>query len=141
MEPRRSLADTWASSQGAYELSVYGPNGFYRGFKGSVSGRHRADLDVREVYDEQRTAIALEFSNRASHVANITVVSAYGSRPVDLVLRPGQVESRSWSLVRTSGWYDLTITVEGDSVFECCFAGHLENGQDSISDPAMGGLF
>jgi phospholipase C len=41
---------------------------------------------------------------------------------------------------RTSGWYDLAVTVDGDAQFECRFAGHLETGEDSISDPAMGGL-
>jgi len=40
----------------------------------------------------------------------------------------------------TSGWYDLAITVEGDTHFEYRVAGHLENGEDSSSDPLMGGL-
>jgi phospholipase C len=49
-------------------------------------------------------------------------------------------QTERWSLSRTRGWYDLLITVEGDPRFEYRYAGHLENGQDSISDPAMGGL-
>jgi hypothetical protein len=36
------------------------------------------------------------------------------------------------------GWYDLVITVEGDPGFEYHFAGHVETGEDSISDPAIG---
>jgi phospholipase C len=48
--------------------------------------------------------------------------------------------SESWSLKRTSGWYDLAIAVEGDSQFEYRFAGHIEDGEDSVSDPLMGGL-
>jgi len=39
----------------------------------------------------------------------------------------------------TGGWYDLAITVERDSQFEHHVAGHLENGEDSISEPIMGG--
>jgi phospholipase C len=31
------------------------------------------------------------------------------------------------------------VTVESDPAFEYRSAGHLENGRDSISDPAMGG--
>jgi len=38
------------------------------------------------------------------------------------------------------GWYDLVITVEQDPTFEYRFAGHIETGRESISDPAMGGL-
>jgi phospholipase C len=43
-------------------------------------------------------------------------------------------------VTRSGGWYELVITVDGDSHFEYRFAGHLENGDDSISDPLMGGL-
>jgi phospholipase C len=57
-----------------------------------------------------------------------------------LRLEPGESGSRSWSLERTRGWYDLTISIESDSQFEARYAGHLEDGEDSISDPLMGGL-
>jgi hypothetical protein len=40
----------------------------------------------------------------------------------------------------TPRWYDLAVTVEEDAQFRYHFAGHLENGEDSISDPIMGGL-
>jgi phospholipase C len=137
------LTDDWnVTSNGAstYDLSVYGPNGFYRRFKGDLSGHHRADLDIRAVYDEQTTGIALEISNRAAHVARVSILNGYNSRATELVLGPGGTEGRSWSLARTMGWYDLAITVDGDARFKYRLAGHLENGEDSISDPAMGGL-
>jgi phospholipase C len=38
------------------------------------------------------------------------------------------------------GWYDLIVTVAGDSTFNYRLAGHVETGQDSFSDPALGGL-
>jgi phospholipase C len=57
-----------------------------------------------------------------------------------MVLRPGESDTKSWSLAHTRGWYDLVITVDGDPAFEHRIAGHVENGEDSISDPAMGGL-
>jgi hypothetical protein len=33
-----------------------------------------------------------------------------------------------WSLNRFFGWYDLSITVDGDTGFERQLAGHLESG-------------
>jgi phospholipase C len=51
-----------------------------------------------------------------------------------------EAQSKSWWLSRTQGWYGLAITVEADAQFQYHFAGHLENGEDSISDPIMGGL-
>jgi len=38
------------------------------------------------------------------------------------------------------GWYDFIVTVGGDPSFEYRLAGHVETGQDSFSDPALGGL-
>jgi len=35
----------------------------------------------------------------------------------------------------TGGWYDFTVAA---AAFERRFAGRLETGQDSVSDPAMG---
>jgi phospholipase C len=137
------LSDDWrapANGGSEYDLSVHGPNGFYRSFKGALSGRHRAHLDVRAVYDEDNNSISLEIANRSAYAASVSVAHGYGSRTLDLVLGPGEVESRSWSLRRTSGWYDLSVTVNGDPGFRYRFAGHVENGEDSISDPAMGGL-
>jgi phospholipase C len=42
--PRTSISDTWTFSgygKDAYDLSVYGPNGFLRTFKGSTGGSER----------------------------------------------------------------------------------------------------
>ena len=48
----RELADTWNVVGPSYDLSVYGPNGFLRSFKGSVAnGTMRSNLDVRAKYD------------------------------------------------------------------------------------------
>lgn len=57
-----------------------------------------------------------------------------------LKLAPGGAKAPRWSLARTRGWYDLVVTVQDDSGFEYRYAGHLENGEASTSDPGMGGL-
>jgi phospholipase C len=143
LEPRKRLTDSWgvaAIGETAYDLSVYGPNGFYRTFKGAISGRHRANLDVHVLYNEESCGITLKLSNRASQSARVSLLNRYTFRAVGMVLRPGESDAKSWSLAHTRGWYDLVITVDGDPAFEHCIAGHVENGEDSISDPAMGGL-
>jgi phospholipase C len=55
-----------------------------------------------------------------------------------LRLEPNGERSEFWSLDRSYGWYDLTITSSLDSSFEHRLAGHLETGRDSMSDPAIG---
>ena len=143
VEPNKLLIDTWrigAIGASEYDLSLYGPNGFFRGFKGTVSGSQRANLDVHVAYEEETNAIRLDISNRASHTVRVGVMNAYRSRGMNSVLGPGDTDSKSWSLKAAGGWYDLTITVENDPDFEYRLAGHMENGEDSISDPAMGGV-
>jgi phospholipase C len=139
--PRDQSGDTWdiaATGAADYALSVYGPNGFFRGFKGALAGR--GNLDVRERYETNSRQIVLTITNRDSHTVNVRIVNRYTSTREFLTLRPGEDDGGSWLLKRTSGWYDLAITVEGDGQFEYRFAGHVENGEDSSSDPLMGGL-
>jgi phospholipase C len=84
--------------------------------------------------------IKLEIKNRSSETAGVNIFDRYTSgttRPV--VLRKASASTR-FSVERTSGWYDLAITVDADPRFLTQLAGHLENGEDSISDPLMGGL-
>lgn len=138
VEPGKQLADDWAFASG-YDLSVFGPNGFFRRFKDGEGGRH-AGLRIHARYDGRRNEIVLEAANRGPDRVELTVSNRYSSRSIKLSLRPGYTQTKAWSLSRTRGWYDLVITIEGDPQFESRYAGHLENGEDSISDPGMGGL-
>ena len=135
VEPGKHLTDAW-DFVSEYDLSVHGPNGFFRGFKGG----HQENLDVSASYYERHNEIALEIRNRSAERADVTVRSGYPGHGTSLSLRPGAATTERWSLSRTRGWYDLVITVAGDPHFKYRYAGHLENGEDSISDPAMGGL-
>jgi hypothetical protein len=99
-----------------------------------------ADLEVRATYGEDGRELSLQIANRAHQSVRVTVLDAYTSRRRRLSLDPSESGSRSWSLAPMWGWYDLVITVDVDPQFERRLAGHLENGEDSISDPAMGGL-
>jgi len=54
-------------------------------------------------------------------------------------LAPGTSKTLRWSLADTSGWYDLAVRDLADAAYLRRFAGRLESGRDSVSDPAMGG--
>lgn len=53
-------------------------------------------------------------------------------------LNPDDILARSHGCVRQLGWYDLIVTSDEDANFCWQFAGHVEDGRDSISDPALG---
>jgi phospholipase C len=54
-------------------------------------------------------------------------IAAKGEASVVLNLKP------------TYGWYDFTVKTEGSKA-EARFAGRVETGQSSFSDPLMGGV-
>jgi len=60
--------------------------------------------------------------------------------PASRTFAPGTAKALQFPVERTRGWYDLAVSVQGDPQFEYRYAGHLENGEASISDPGMGGL-
>ncbi len=144
VEPQKQLSDTWgaaATGSSTYDLAVYGPNGFFRSFKGSFPQNGRSDVvSVRVVYDPNNNAITLALSNQGSQEVEVNILDKYTGQTVTVDLELGQSASQSFSLSDSSGWYDFVITLNGDPGFEYRVAGHLETGNDSISDPAMGGL-
>jgi len=137
VEAGKMLSGSWTVA-GAYDLTVYGPNGFTRHFKGSVGA---AVLDVRSEYrTDDEASLSLLVRNAGSQKATVTVLDAYSGEKMVRTIGPhGQAESEL-PLGQFHGWYDLVVTVAEDTSFECRLAGHVETGRDSISDPAMGGL-
>jgi phospholipase C len=138
VEPGKQLTDSWTVASDL-DLSVHGPNGFFRRFKGGAHGP-QAHLDIRARYDERHNEIILMITSRGTTRTDLVVSSRYSSQHTRLPLKAGGQTTERWPLSRTRGWYDLVITVSGDPHFEYRYAGHLENGEDSISDPGMGGL-
>jgi phospholipase C len=139
VEPGKHLEDTWTVAS-SYDLSVYGPNGFVRFFKGSI-GSHAAALDVSARYDNDGGgSIKWSITNLGGSQAEVSVLDAYTGNGVIRLLRPEATFEEELSLHRFYGWYDLIVTVAGDKTFNYRLAGHVETGRDSFSDPALGGL-
>jgi phospholipase C len=131
--PHKKGTDTWNGL--AYDLSVYGPNGFFRRFAGSgaVAG---PNIEVREQYEDD--AISVRLTNHGERDVRLHIVNAYAGNTIEQRLLPHESETLEWPLRTSWGWYDLLMTVAGDPSFVRQLAGHVENGEDSISDPAMG---
>jgi phospholipase C len=139
VEPGKQLAASWNFAP-SYDLSVYGPNGFVRYFKGS-GGPAAAALDVASSYKTaDRGSIQWKIKNSGANEAEVSVLDAYTGNVAQRSLHPNAAFVGLLSLNPFYGWYDLIITVAGDSNFSYRLAGHVETGDDSMSDPAMGGL-
>jgi phospholipase C len=139
VEPGKELSDSW-SVTGTYSLSVYGPNGFARFFNGSI-GSGAAVLKVSAGYRRDGAGgLEWKVTNLAATGAEVTILDAYSGHSRTLHLRPEEKVEDELQLDRFFGWYDVVVTVAGDSTFKYEFAGHVETGRDSFSDPALGGL-
>lgn len=147
-DPRRytvaagtELAGAWPLSAGAdYDVQVFGPNGFVRGFAGTSSPLWPArGLDVRAEYLVASGDLRLSLINEGEHEQVLIVAdTAYGSTARRYrVPAKARIEAE-WQLSGSDSWYDLTVAVEGHDDFLRRFAGHVETGKPSKTDPALG---
>jgi phospholipase C len=135
------LVDIWefaAHNETAYDLSVYGPNGFFRAVKGDLVGG-AAHVTVQTIYDTERNIILLEIHNRGARLRGLHIVDAYARDRTVHEVDPGETSVQRFQLARSFGWYDFALTADSDPSFRYQIAGHLESGCDSMSDPALGG--
>ncbi len=135
-----SVSDTYAITANnltAYDLSVYGPNGFLRAFKGSVTGTTAANLSVRTSYSAENNTITLSGANRGKGTVTIKLTNGYTGETVSSSVEGGDDGSHTFNLNSTHGWYDFTIEVAQDASFRYQVAGHVETGEESWTDPAI----
>jgi phospholipase C len=145
VESGKMISDVWdpaanaAPNAGKYSLWVLGPNGFHRLFEGDTAqAASGSNLEVRVCYEPAQNSVALTIMNLGSQPANVSIAAnAYRSDgPWTYSVEAGKQIEPSWKLDRSHGWYDFTLTMADG--YARRFAGRLENGQDSTSDPEMG---
>jgi phospholipase C len=127
-------------TESKYSIDVHGPNGFYRSFTGDPASR---PLSVHVAYEQEGSGLT---GNVQVHLLNagdapITATIADNSYKTGTVTRTigtGQRASIVLNLKRSHGWYDFTVK-QSNSGAESSFAGRVETGKPSFSDPLMGG--
>ncbi len=134
------LRDSWAlPANGCYDFTVHGPNGFLRAFKGRVLAADDALLEAHiECRHEGKKELSLAVANFGKAAETIRIRDSYTGEVSCTSLNPDDVLAHSHGCVRQLGWYDLLVTSDEDANFSWRFAGHIEDGRDSISDPALG---
>ncbi|WP_336517053.1 phosphocholine-specific phospholipase C [Pollutibacter soli] len=145
------LKDSWTIrdfENGNYHLLVYGPNGFFREFSGSenevlVNVSMKYDTDLKRI-DLLTGSITLGLENLDKKEYRIELIdNAYGAPKKDLVLPAagtgkGKVKLVTLSFEKSHRWYDFSVRIAGNNSFERRYAGRVETGKDSITDPLMG---
>jgi len=145
VEADKQLSDSWQpAATGAYDLWVLGPYGFHRHFTGNarrVAAAAQPNPEVRVTPDAVNGDLVVELSNRGSLACTVSLVANkyYSVAPKVQLLAPQATATVRLPLKDSAYWYDFSVRVAGQPDFSRRFAGHLETGQPSISDPAMEG--
>jgi phospholipase C len=134
-----------------YDISFHGPNGFFSHFRGvvvapasrdpednaGVKAQPNPELILR--YDHQNGDIHLTVANLGAAPCTLIVTNAYApsEAPHSYPLKPGGFKEDHWSLAASNNWFDISITTAESPTFLRRFAGHVETGRPSTSDPAV----
>ena len=138
VEPGRSLTGVWPLQPGrGYDLWVLGPNGFHRHFTGEGA---QSTLEFALDYAPASGELRARLRNGAGSECHCEfVANAYlKPEPQRLLLPARSVAEQTWQIAGSGHWYDFTLRVPQWAGFSRRFAGRMETGAPSISDPAMG---
>ncbi len=141
-----SMADTWKLDdfdKAGYHLSVNGPNGFLRDFKGD---KNDPLLDINCEYHLKNARpdgnIELQIVNVSTdHSYTIEIKDhAYKTSGQSVTVKPLGKRQVVLDLSKSFGWYDFSVLISGSASFEKRYAGRIETGKSGFTDPAMGKL-
>jgi len=115
--------------EGDCHVRVDGPNGFMRELRYTGTSAFRAV--VRAVGAD----LSLMLTNTSGDSIKVVLTDeSYGERLDPVSLKQGEAQTITISTAAGKQWYDLTASANGTHYR---FAGRIETGEWSISDPAM----
>ncbi|MBL8314628.1 MAG: phospholipase C, phosphocholine-specific [Rubrivivax sp.] len=128
--------DHWAADrEGRYDLWLLGPNGWHRHLAG------RAGVQVPHVsLQQQARSLSLRLANPGPQRARLRISAlAYGQADAVIVSVPAGQQRAHRLALAPHHWYDWRVDWIEVPTTAWRFAGHLEDGQPSLTDPAMHG--
>jgi phospholipase C len=145
--PGDRLEDSWSLrdfADGRYCLQVYGPNGFFREFTG---GGDDPPVDIALVYRETAPNsrslsgdVEIRLHNRDPRRATSIQIRdrSYGSPAIEREVAGGATILVHVDTRTSFQWYDLDVLIPTSPGFQRRFAGRVETGKWTMTDPAIG---
>jgi phospholipase C len=141
VEAGKSLTDVWSTAPDGdvYNLWVYGPNGFVRTFAGNTSMWSAATFKPETLigYSPATSQLLLHIHNGGAHANTVALTGNtqfLATLGQTISIPAGNTVQVALSLRASGNWYDFTAT---SASFQRRFAGRMETGLNSISDPSM----
>lgn len=116
-----------AVHSGAYDYEIFGPNGFFRKFQGSISPEMEIILENMTAKNQMELTIR----NKKKKNFSINLEDLYTKNKKTISVQKSE-EKIIIDLDKFKGWYDLKIT-SNEHLWH--FAGRIETGKVSVSDP------
>ncbi|MES2891403.1 MAG: phospholipase C, phosphocholine-specific [Bacteroidota bacterium] len=138
--------DSWhleKFTSGNYHLRVHAPNGFYREFKGTAKDPRLkvwCQYENGKLNSKKLTGnIVLRILNEDTKpMALLVTDNSYKAGRVERQVAAGKELLLVLNQQSSFNWYDVSVAVKGVDGFEKRFAGHVETGAVSKTDPLMG---
>ncbi len=140
VEAGKQLDDIWSVHDGRYDLWVLGPNGFHRSFQGNLHSKLYSESlpEIRICVEECEPKIYLKLRSDGQKTAKLVIqANAYLNKSWHIETRTAETELLL-DMSEWYGWYDFTVSLENEPEFKRRFAGRIETGKDSYSDPFIG---
>ncbi|MBO1325491.1 phospholipase C, phosphocholine-specific [Acetobacter sp. TBRC 12305] len=126
-------AELNAAVQNTGVVTVHGPNGFYRAF--DAAGTLLAALSVDPTLDFVTLSLSRGAGTKAASLS-LRLHDAYAGTNETLVVSGDTPQVAQLPVAKQDHWYDLSI-FHGKTLL-AQFAGHVETGRPSRTDPLMG---
>lgn len=148
VEAGQGLKDNWQINDfenNTYHLQVYGPNGFFREFTGNTDDPQAEAVFAYETdakRDDGLTGnVYIRFDNTSAQPLTFEITDNAYKAPVKTISIPAASKVTKSVIINTSksfGWYDFSVKIKGNQVFERRYAGRVETGKAGKTDPFMG---
>jgi phospholipase C len=128
-----AVRDYWplSTDQARYDALVHGPNGYLFHARGQAADP-AVEVWLRPDPAHQRVRLVLTNAGRPCVAA---VREAYTGATVNQRLAPGAHVESTLDIGASSGWHDISVTLDDAGCYLRRYAGHIENDQPSSSDP------
>jgi len=142
-----ALTEKWSLNNfkdSSYHIRLYGPNGFYREFAGNAQDPEiyiDCEYETDSSHKNQLTGnIKLTIVNLSkTHSYNIEIIDkSYKANPVVKKINSSGKEVVILNLSKNFGWYDFSVGVKDNPDFTKRYAGRVETGKETFTDPFMG---
>lgn len=137
VEAKKTVTDVFELIDTTYDFWILGPNGYHRHFIGDTQIGEKVTISLE--YASTKDTINISMQNETQNDITLTLSqSTYTPHSEQkYVVKANAVTTAAISVKSSFGWYDFMVSSNNKKSFTYRYAGHLENGKPSISDPAF----